>query len=204
MSGPFASRTWRSPGKVIAAARFVRSARAMRYPRLATLALVVLAACDRGAASRARDTAGTPVDSAPRVPSAIDTRRDSGAPVRAPVDSPARAPAADDVASVVRAYFAALAAGDSARAAAAWGENAPPGAARSDTAFADVDVGAPGPLGAAAGSRYVDVPVTAELRAPGRAPARRQGVVTLRRVVVDGASERARRWHIERIVWRPT
>jgi len=67
--------------------------------------------------------------------------------------------------------------------------------------FAETDsvrawVGAPGPMGAAAGSRYVEVPVRVEARSRGGRWEIYSGTYTLRRSVVDGATEEQRTWHI--------
>jgi uncharacterized membrane protein YfcA len=64
------------------------------------------------------------------------------------------------------------------------------------TVSVQVRIGPPGPLGAAAGSRYVEVPVRleAETRTGGRQIY--SGTYTLRRSVIDGATEEQRTWHI--------
>jgi hypothetical protein len=69
-----------------------------------------------------------------------------------------------------------------------------------DTAVAAFHVGTPGRIEGAAGSRYVEVPLTVDLAAP-TAPIRLRGIATLRRAVVDGASDAQRRWRIVRIQW---
>lgn len=69
-----------------------------------------------------------------------------------------------------------------------------------DTTVAAFHVGTPGRIEGAAGSRYVDVPLTVDLATP-TAPIRLRGIATLRRAVVDGASDVQRSWRIVRIQW---
>lgn len=69
-----------------------------------------------------------------------------------------------------------------------------------DTTITAFDLGTPGRIEGAAGSRYVDVPLTIDLATP-TAPIRVRGTATLRRAVVDGASEAQRHWRIVRIQW---
>ena len=69
-----------------------------------------------------------------------------------------------------------------------------------DTTVAAFRVGTPGRIEGAAGSRYVDVPLTVDLATP-TAPIRLRGIATLRRAVVDGASDVQRSWRIVRIQW---
>lgn len=107
-------------------------------------------------------------------------------------------------ADVVRAYYEAIAAGDHAAAHAMWGdegrasgltlEEFRAGFARTDTVF--VEPGPPGRVEGAAGSRYVELPVTVQARTiDGRRQCFR-GRYVLRRSVVDGATPAQRRWHL--------
>ena len=127
--------------------------------------------------------------------------RGGAAPPRgAPPPTPA------DAVAVVRDYYAALAGGDYARARALWSEG---GAASghsaqglaaqyAGTAALAVDVGAPGRVDAAAGSRYVRVPVSVTRTLADGGVQRSTGIVALRRSVVDGATADQRAW---RIAW---
>lgn len=65
-----------------------------------------------------------------------------------------------------------------------------------ETERVEVTVGAPGPMGAAAGSRYVEVPVRIEARTRAGARQSFSGSYTLRLSVVDGATPEQRSWHI--------
>ena len=114
-----------------------------------------------------------------------------------------------DAAATVRAYLAALAQRDFRQAMALWEPGADAAAvdsasfarAHGDTTVSEFEVGAPGGVEGAAGSRYVLVPVVLHGSAPDRPPLLLHGQVTLRRSVVDGASEEARHWRISRIAW---
>ena len=120
----------------------------------------------------------------------------------APLDGsdPDRAAAVD----VIRAYYAALARHDPGAAYALWSdggrasgqtyETFASGYAATDTVW--VETGAPGPMGAAAGSRYVEVPVVIRARTTSGEPQRFEGVYVLRRSVVDGATAEQRSWRI--------
>lgn len=106
-------------------------------------------------------------------------------------------------ASVVQTYFAMLDARRVADADALWRDAA--GATAFHRTFADlgsprVEVGAPGPMDAAAGSAYITIPVLFVPPAGAANPRPRHGEVVLRRVNdVPGSTQAQRHWHIERI-----
>jgi hypothetical protein len=66
----------------------------------------------------------------------------------------------------------------------------------SQTASVKVRVGEPGRIEGAAGSRYVDIPVTVESTLKSGARQTFSGTYTLRRAVVDGATAEQRSWRI--------
>lgn len=113
-------------------------------------------------------------------------------------------PTANDAVAVLREYFAAINSGNFGRAYALWADGgrasgqSPQGFADgfADTTGISVELQAPGRVDAAAGSRYVEVPVT--LRASLRDGGERRliGTFTLRRAVVDGATAEQRAWRI--------
>lgn len=135
-----------------------------------------------------------------------------------PEAPPAPAPAADDAggapvaAAVVRRYLALVAARRDAPALALWAD-ARPDREPDRAAFAAglagyaeyrTTVGPPGRVEAGAGQRYVRVPVRASgILAEGQQPFVQQGVVTLRRSEVDGATAAQRRWRIMDAAWTP-
>jgi len=66
------------------------------------------------------------------------------------------------------------------------------------TASVDAIVGGPGLIGAAAGSRFVEVPVQIMARSRDGRQESYSGAYTLRLSVVDGATPEQRTWHIYR------
>jgi hypothetical protein len=124
----------------------------------------------------------------------------------APPDAP-QAPAEPtpaDAAAVIASYYAAIAASEYPRAYALWsggGQSSGQTAQQFASGFADttsvsVDVGAPGRVDAAAGSRYVEIPVSVTATRRDGSVHRYAGAYTLRRAVVDGASAEQRAWRI--------
>lgn len=108
-----------------------------------------------------------------------------------------------DAAAVIEQYYAAIDAGEYRQAYLLWSDaGAASGqsfeefeAGFAGTSSVHVDVGEPGRIGAAAGSRYVTVPVT--IHAEGTAGDQTfAGTYTLRRSVVDGATPAQRSWRI--------
>lgn len=106
--------------------------------------------------------------------------------------------------AVVRHYYAAINSHDYASAYDDWGENGPPGhlplavfkLGFSKTDSVALTVRVPGAIGAAAGSRYIEIPVTVSATQHDGEIQRYDGTYTLRRAVVDGASPAQRRWHL--------
>jgi hypothetical protein len=110
----------------------------------------------------------------------------------------------ESAAAVIRAYYDAIEARDYRKAYGMWEAG---GAASGQsmieflngyaaTKSIEATIGTPGPMGAAAGSRYVEVPVrliTWNMRGIREFYA---GTYTLRRSVVDGATPRQRTWQI--------
>ncbi|HEY8469808.1 MAG TPA: hypothetical protein VIL18_09200 [Longimicrobiales bacterium] len=118
---------------------------------------------------------------------------------------------AEAAAAVIRDYYAAIAARDYARAYAYWGDG---GAASgqsfeqfragfAETASVTAQVGAPGRVEGAAGSRYASVPVEVHATTTAGAAQRFCGTYTLRRAVVPGATAEQQRWHIASADIRP-
>ena len=113
-------------------------------------------------------------------------------------------PTPQDAVAVVRAYYAAIATHGYDRAYALWSDG---GRSSGQTLqqFADgfaataevaVDVQEPGRIDAAAGSRYIQVPVTVSATQRDGSRHEYRGSYTLRRAVVDGATPEQRAWHI--------
>lgn len=124
-------------------------------------------------------------------------------PPQVQVQAPAE-PAPADAVAVVQAYYAAIAAQQYPRAYALWsgggdasGQTAQQFAGGfADTASVSAEVGAPGRVGAAAGSRYIEIPVSITATRRDGSVHRYAGAYTLRRAVVDGATDEQRAWRI--------
>lgn len=110
---------------------------------------------------------------------------------------------ADSAVAALRAYYAAINQRNYARAFSAWGSAGPPGhpsMARFAAGFAATDsarilIGTVGRVEGAAGSRYVDIPVTVHAFERGRDVVY-SGTYTLRRTVVQGAEPLDQHWHL--------
>ena len=128
------------------------------------------------------------------------TPRDSERVVTAPRDSDS----VDAAVDVVRSYYAAIDAGSYRTAYRLWeGDGTATGqsydqfvAGFAHTRRVAAELGTPGPLGAAAGSRYVEVPVTIRATTDRDETQRFAGSLVVRRAVADGATEAQRRWHL--------
>jgi hypothetical protein len=133
----------------------------------------------------------------------------AAAPAPAPdADAVAAAPGEptpDDAAAVVRRYYGAIDARQYEQAYQLWsgdGRSSGQSAASfaggfGDTAGVTVQTGTPGRVEAAAGSRYVRVPVSIRAVGVDGSERRYEGSYTLRRAVVDGATDAQRDWRIE-------
>ena len=113
-------------------------------------------------------------------------------------------PGAQDAVAVVRDYYAAINGRNYAQAYALWSEGGR-ATGQSPQQFADgftdtqgvsVDVMAPGRVDAAAGSRYIEVPVALTATRDDGSQRKYVGSYTLRRAVVDGATPEQRAWRI--------
>jgi hypothetical protein len=169
--------------------------RACLYPIAPPLGLLLcsVVACGR-TDERANDTSRPPDTSASA--SGHDTAAVSSS---SPAESTMRR-----ALDVIREYYAAIDARDYARAYAAWAPDGPPGHPSleefrrgfAETASVSLALGDPGRLEGAAGSRYLEVPVTVTSTQRDGRTARFTGSYTLRQSVVPGASDAARRWHL--------
>jgi hypothetical protein len=116
----------------------------------------------------------------------------------------ANEPTPQDAVAVIRDYYAAINARDFSRAHALWsdGGNASGQTPQqfadgfADTASVSATIDVPGQIGAAAGSRYIEVPVAVTAEQRDGSTRRFVGAYTLRRAVVDGATDEQRAWRI--------
>ena len=159
------------------------------------------------ACTRTDDTASAPT-SAPQVTATVAPS--APAADAAPPTEAAEAAEASDQATpaaarqVVVDYYAAIDAGDYAKAYALWSDN---GAASGQTfehfsgGYANTRsvrtvVGDPTDGEGAAGSRYIQVPVQLNALQRDGSERRYDGRFTLRAVMADGATQEQRRWHL--------
>lgn len=113
-------------------------------------------------------------------------------------------PGPTEAVGLIRDYYAAINRGDFSRAYALWSDGgrasgqSPQDFAGGfiDTVGVSVQIGTPGAVEGAAGSRYVQVPVTLVARQRDGSERAFAGSFTLRRAVVDGASDEQRAWRI--------
>ncbi|HET8634764.1 MAG TPA: hypothetical protein VFL88_11520, partial [Gemmatimonadales bacterium] len=111
-----------------------------------------------------------------------------------------------DPAQVIRLYYDAINRRDFRTAFLLWGDSGrasgktlqqfEAGFARSDSSR--VTIGSVGRVEGAAGSRYVEVPVTIHAWRRDGSAQEFTGSYVVRRAVVDGATEAQRRWHLDR------
>ena len=127
-------------------------------------------------------------------------RGESGVSSEGPDSSASPAAAAQ----VIRDYYKAIEEHRYREAYDLW-ESAGSASGRSFVAFLngwaqvigiEATMGAPGPIGAAAGSRFVDVPVRVVAKIRGGGTEVTTGSYRLRRTVVDGATPEQRLWRI--------
>lgn len=151
---------------------------------------------DRGGAAAAVGAAGDRMDEV-AAPDAADTNADRAAAAGARSDAQAAA-------DVLRRYYAAIQAQRYADAYRLWsGDGQASGQTIDDfavgfasTRSVDVEIGTPGRIEGAAGSRYVAIPVVIRADNAATGPQRFEGSYVLRRSVVDGASAAQRAWRI--------
>lgn len=165
---------------------------------------LTLSAC-MTACSESEPAASAPQETAV-VPASSPTPATEAAPAVAAEraeSTPADAKPAD-ARQVVVDYYAAIGAGDYAKAYALWSDG---GAASGQTfehfsgGYANTrsvraEVGEPTDEEGAAGSRYIQVPVQLAAQQRDGSERRYRGRFTLRAVVADGASQDQRRWHL--------
>lgn len=156
--------------------------------------IVLATGCGENVSNRAVDR-----DSASAAHSTVPT---DTAIATVPTDESDRS--ATGAASLVRAYYAAIAARDFSRAYGLWGDSGR--ASRqsfeqfssgfSQTASVAVDVGTPGRIEAAAGSRHIEIPTTVRATTTSGGAQCFRGTYTLRRSEVPGATPDQQQWRI--------
>lgn len=150
---------------------------------------------------------GLPPEQATNPETGLGVDPDGDGPLTAPpaVDTGAAEPTPADAVAVIREYYAAIARRDHAAAYRLWREDGAasgqtPGqfaAGFAQTQGASVEIGAPGAVDAGAGSRYIEVPVSATLTDADGNVRVFSGSYVLHRAVADGASPSQRAWRIQ-------
>jgi hypothetical protein len=148
----------------------------------AATALALSACGPRPAPQASADSAATMPDTIPRPPDADST----------------------DPAQVIRLYYDAINRRDFRTAFMLWGDSGRASgktleqfeAGFSATDSSQVTIGKTGRIEGAAGSRYVEIPVTIHAWQRGGMAQEFAGSYVLRRAVVDGATDMQRRWHL--------
>lgn len=121
-----------------------------------------------------------------------------------PEDGAVGEPTPQDAVAVVRDYYGAINSGDFDRAYALWSDGGRSSgqslqqfaAGFTETTGVSVDIQPPDHVDAAAGSRYIEVPVALVATQRDGSQLRFVGAYTLRRAVVDGATPEQRQWRI--------
>ncbi|ATE71038.1 hypothetical protein [Lysobacter capsici] len=156
----------------------------------------------------ALDENGNPIAPVePTDPAALPV--DGTLPIAAPADpnappaTPAE-PSAEDAVAVIRDYYAAINGKNFERAYALWSDGGRASGQTpqqfadgfAETAGVSVEVMPPGRTDAGAGQRYIEVPVAIASTQRDGSQHKYVGAYTLRRAVVDGASDAQRAWRI--------
>ncbi len=119
-------------------------------------------------------------------------------------ETPSTEPTPEDAMAVIRDYYASINSGSYARAYSLWSDNGRSSGQSpeqfaggfAETASVAAEIMAPGQVDAAAGSRYIEVPVAISATRNDGSIRKYVGAYVLRRAVVDGASTEQRAWRI--------
>ena len=147
---------------------------------------------------------GPPVAEVPETPEVPLDENGNPMPSEAPGDVAATEPTTEDAVAVIRNYYEAINRGDFDRAYTLWSDSGRSSgkspqqfaAGFADTTGVSVEMQSPGNVDAAAGSRYIAVPVTITASQRDGSQRRFAGKYVLRRAMVDGATPEQRQWRI--------
>jgi hypothetical protein len=145
---------------------------------------------------------GPPVAEAPEVP--VDENGNPLLPEAPEENATASEPTPEDAIAVIRSYYEAINSGDFDRAYMLWSDSGRSSgkspqqfaAGFADTTGVSIEMQTPGDVDAAAGSRYIEVPVTITGTHRDGSQHRFAGKYVLRRAMVDGATPEQRQWRI--------
>lgn len=136
------------------------------------------------------------------MPAEVEVPIDDANPETTGIDPALAAPTPEEAVALVREYYAAIESRAYDRAYGLWADGAlrqtPEqfAAGFAQTTHVDATVDTPGRLEAAAGSRFIEVPVAIEAAQQDGSVRRYVGAYTLRHAVVDGATPEQRAWRI--------
>ena len=145
---------------------------------------------------------GPPVAEAPEVP--VDENGNPLLPEAPEENATVAEPTLEDAVAVIRSYYEAINSGDFDRAYVLWSDSGRSSgkspqqfaAGFADTTGVSVEMQTPGNVDAAAGSRYIEVPVTITATRRDGSQHRFAGKYVLRRAMVDGATPEQQQWRI--------
>jgi hypothetical protein len=150
------------------------------------------------------DQAGNAIEPAPGEDGSVPVGDAASAVPDAVIAPPPAEPTPEDAVSVLRDYYAAIEARNFAHAWSLWSDNGRTSGQTpqqfadgfANTAHVAISTGTPGAMDAAAGSRYIQIPVAIEAAQRDGSVRRYTGSYTLRRAVVDGATPAQRSWKL--------
>lgn len=172
------------------------------------LAVPALAAVTIALVACSGDAEATPTATASPTATATGTGAPTGTETATPTETatadPSAEPTVEDAVDTLQSYFDAIDARDYATAYALWSDGGQASGQSfeefrggfADTKSVVVEIGAPGRVEPAAGSRYVDIPVTVISTLTDGTTQRFEGSYVFRRAVVDGATPEQRSWRI--------
>ena len=170
------------------------------------LLAIALSACSTDPASQSTSASFPSNSSLPVSPKAPDQSTSSLSPPSSTAQSSVSSSPQQEAAQIIRDYYSALNRQDYAAAYSTWEGN---GASSqqsfeqfrqgfANTASTSVEVGQPGRLEGAAGSSYIEIPVTVTAVTHSGTHQRFQGSYVLRRVNnIPGSTSEQRTWHIQ-------
>lgn len=189
------------------------TARTLAVPALA-VAAIALVACSGDSEATPTGTAPTGTATSTSSPTATATATGTATGTDAPTGTatatatatadPSAEPTVEDAVDNLQAYFDAIDSGDYATAYALWSDGGQASGQSfqefrdgfADTESVVVEIGEPGRVEPAAGSRYVEIPVAVIATLTDGTTQRFEGAYVLRRAVVDGATADQRAWRI--------
>lgn len=176
----------------------------LAIPALAAAGVALLACSGDFEAITTPTSTSTATPASTATGTGAPTATTTASPTETATADPSAEPTVEDAVDALQSYFDAIDAGDYAAAYALWsdgGQASGQSFAEFRDGFADtesvvVEIGEPGRVDPAAGSRYVEIPVTVTSTLTDGATEHFEGSYVFRRAVVDGATAEQRSWRI--------